>query len=135
MSPDKKSAFPEDLKYTARHIWCRVEADNTLVFGLTEDLVKSLSNVLYMELPRVGDDVLSDVACGELETVSAGIDIYPPLDGEVLAVNTKALDEAQIVLKDPYGAGWLVKVRPTDPDALKGLLSAEQYKERLSRLA
>jgi glycine cleavage system H protein len=119
--------IPDNLKYTRRHEWCRLEADQTVVFGLTDDAVEGLSDVLFVELPDVGDDVLADVPCGELESLKKTLDIYSPLDGEVIQVNTRVLDEARLVLEDPYGEGWLVRMRPTDPTQIQELLTPAQY--------
>lgn len=133
---DNKMIFPEDLEYTKRHEWCRKLEDGTIVLGVTDYPLRKLSDALLLELPSVGDDVLSDVALGEIESSDELVDLYCPFDGEVLEINERALDEPEIIREDPYNDGWLVRIRPESMPADKErlFLSAEEYAEYIKQV-
>jgi len=120
--------FPEELRYTAEHEWVRSTDSGTVVFGITDYAQDSLGDIVYVSLPGVGEDLATGGACGEVESTKSVSDIYAPLAGEVVARN-EALDAApEAVNSDPYGAGWMVEIRPADPSAMDGLLSAADYR-------
>jgi len=123
--------IPQDVKYTPRNEWCRQGEDRTLVFGLTDRAVEKLSDIIYVELPDVGDDVLNDVPCGEVESVDSVVEVYSPADGEVIEFNTRAIDTPEIITRDPYKDGWLLKIRVNDPSQLQDLMTPQQYADKL----
>lgn len=117
---------PEDLYYSDEHEWVRLERDVATV-GVTDYAQEQLGDIVYVDLPDV-DDVLSagDVA-GELESTKSVSELYVPLDGTVVAVNSAVDANPEVVNSDPYGEGWLYKIRVADDDPASSLLSAEQY--------
>ena len=120
--------FPEELRYTAEHEWVRVTDAGTVVFGITDFAQDSLGDIVYVSLPAVGASLSAGEACGEVESTKSVSDIYAPLSGEVVARND-ALDAApETVNSDPYGAGWMVEMRPADPAAVDGLLTPADYR-------
>ena len=120
------SQIPADLKYTASHEWCRVEADGSLTIGITDHAQQALGDVVFLELPEVGRQLAEGDACAVIESVKAASDIYAPVAGEVLAVNQAALDAPESVNADAYAA-WLFKLKPADAAAVDGLLDAAGY--------
>src|SRR5262245_16534322 len=123
--------YPSDLRYHAEHGWARVEADHA-TFGITWYAQDSLQEVVYVGPPKVGDTVTKDQPYGEIESVKAVSDLYAPLSGEVVEVNDALATAATTVNEDPYGRGWLVKVRLTDPSEADSLMSAEEYQATLT---
>ena len=120
--------FPEELRYTAEHEWVRVTDAGTVVFGITDFAQDSLGDIVYVSLPAVGAALTAGDACGEVESTKSVSDIYAPLGGEVVARND-ALDGApETVNSDPYGAGWMVELRPADASAVDGLLTPADYR-------
>lgn len=120
--------FPEELRYTAEHEWVRQTETGTVVFGITDYAQESLGDIVYVSLPAVGDSLQPGQACGEVESTKSVSDIYAPLAGEVVATNG-ALDGApETINADAYGGGWMVELRPADPIAFDGLLTASQYR-------
>jgi glycine cleavage system H protein len=120
--------FPEELRYTAEHEWVRVTDSGTVVFGITDFAQDSLGDIVYVSLPTAGSAVSAGDACGEVESTKSVSDIYAPLSGEVVASNA-ALDGApETVNSDPYGAGWMVELRPADPSAVDALLTPADYR-------
>lgn len=120
--------FPEELRYTAEHEWVRVTDAGTVVFGITDFAQDSLGDIVYVSLPAVGASLSAGEACGEVESTKSVSDIYAPLSGEVVSRND-ALDGApETVNSDPYGAGWMVEVRPSDAAAVDGLLTPADYR-------
>lgn len=117
---------PKDLKYAKSHEWVRVEGETCLV-GLTRFAVDQLTDITYIELPKVGDKVTGGEGMGEVESVKAVSDIYAPLDGEVVAVNDGLAVDASLVSRDPYGEGWLVRIRPTQPGLPDHLMNSDDY--------
>lgn len=117
----------EGLAYTAEHEWVRVLADGTAEFGITAFAADALGDIVYVTLPAAGDTLSAGSACGEIESTKSVSDLYAPVDGEVLERNG-ALDTApETINAEPYGAGWLVRVRMSDPAQVTGLLSAADY--------
>lgn len=120
--------YPEDLKYTTTHEWVRVEG-NLATVGLTFHAQSELGDIVYLELPEVGKEVKAGSEFGVVESVKAASDIYAPVSGKVVAVNDAVTSEPSLVNRDPYDAGWLVKVELSDPRELERLKSAAEYKE------
>ncbi len=121
---------PEPVKFTRRNEWYRQEEERIIVFGLTDHAVEKLSDIIYVELPDVGDDVLNDVPCGEVESVEHVVEVYSPADGEVVAVNTRAVDTPEVITKDPFKDGWLLKIRVNDSSQLQDLLTPQQHADK-----
>ena len=118
---------PADLRYTQEHEWARAEADGTITVGITAHAAEALGDVVYCELPSAGDTLEAGATFGVVESVKAVSDLYAPLTGEVIATN-EALEEApEKVNEDPYGDGWMLRVKPADPDAYAGLMDAAAY--------
>lgn len=125
------SNIPEDLKYTESHEWVSVEADGSVRIGISDHAQEALGDLVFVELPAVGDSLDQGDACAVVESVKAASDIYSPITGEVLAVNEALEDDPGIVNADPYGDGWLFQVSLDDASELEGLLDAEAYEESL----
>jgi glycine cleavage system H protein len=123
--------YPEDLKYHPEHDWARIDGE-TATFGLTWYAQDSLGEVVFFEPPEVGTDVAKDATYAEVESVKAVSDVYSPLSGEVVEVNDELTDSPERINEDPYGEGWLVKVKLSDPSEVDALMDAAAYKELLS---
>ena len=121
-----EASYPAELRYHKEHDWARVEGD-TATFGITWFAQDSLNEIVYFDPPRVGEQVTKDQPYAEIESVKAVSEVYAPLSGEVVEVNSALADGAGTVNDDPYGQGWLVKVRMSDPGEAELLLSAEEY--------
>jgi glycine cleavage system H protein len=124
-------SYPDDLKYHREHDWARVEGDEA-VLGITWFAQDALGELVHYEAPSTGSNVAKDSSYGEVESVKAVSDIIAPLSGEVLEVNQAVVDEPEIVNDDPYGKGWLIRVRLADPAEVDSLLDAESYKQVLA---
>jgi glycine cleavage system H protein len=125
--------YPEDLKYTAEHEWVRRpgEADGSVRLGITHFAQEQLGDIVYVQLPAVGDEVTGGEPCGELESTKSVSDLYAPLSGRVVARN-EALDSApEKVNSDPYGEGWMIELVPEDDSAYDALLSADEYRSQV----
>ena len=120
--------FPEDLKYSKEHEWVLVE-DNVATVGITDYAQDQLGDIVFVELPAIGDKVSKEDAFGVVESVKAVSDIYAPVSGKVLEVNDDLPDNPEMVNEDPYGDGWLIKIEMNDPDELQDLLTAAEYEE------
>ena len=120
----------EELKYTKDHEWISVEGDTATV-GITDYAQHSLGDVVYVELPDVGDSFGSHDAFGSVESVKAVSEIFMPIGGEILEINEELNDTPEAVNDDPYGDAWFVKVKMDDPGEVEDLLSSEEYKEFL----
>ena len=124
--------FPEELLYSPTHEWVRFEG-NRAIIGITDYAQSELGDVTYLELPKVGDTVEAGQPFGVIESVKADEELFAPVSGTVVAVNQNAVDHPEIVNNDPYGDGWLIFVEMNDPKELKGLMTAEQYRQMLER--
>ena len=124
-------SYPDDLKYHREHDWARIDGEEATL-GITWFAQDSLGELVHFEPPEVGSTVTKDAAAGEVESVKAVSDVIAPLSGEVLEVNQKAVDEPEIVNEDPYGEGWLFRIRLTDPSEADSLLDAEAYKAHVA---
>lgn len=120
--------YPDDLKYHAEHDWARIEGDEA-VLGITWFAQDSLGELVHYEAPKEGDAVEKDSPYGEIESVKAVSDVIAPLSGEVIEVNQKVVDEPETVNADPYGEGWLVRIRLSDPAQADALLDVDAYKQ------
>ena len=127
---------PEDRKYTREHEWLLLEAsgDGTALVGITHYAQDQLGDVVYLELPSVGDDVGYLAKMGEIESVKAVSDLYSPVSGEVSEVNGRLAQEPELVNNDPFGDGWMLRVKMSDPSELDNLLDASAYNEYLGQL-
>jgi glycine cleavage system H protein len=124
-------SYPDDLKYHREHDWARVEGDEA-VLGVTWFAQDALGELVHYEAPAAGSTVTKDSSYGEVESVKAVSDIVAPLSGEVIDVNQAVVDAPETVNDDPYGAGWLIRIRLSDPSEVDSLLDAESYKQVLA---
>lgn len=122
------SKVPEELKYTRDHEWVRVDGDVAIV-GITDYAQSELGDIVYVELPEVGRKVEKGEAVATIEAVKTAADVYAPVSGEVIEVNSALEEHAELINKDPYGEGWIVKIKMSNPDELNELLPAEEYKK------
>jgi glycine cleavage system H protein len=121
---------PEDLRYTREHEWIRTTGD-TLRVGVTDYAQEALGDIVFVTLPEVGAQVRAGEPCGEVESTKSVSDIFAPVSGTILARN-EALDAApELVNSDPYGEGWMIDIRPDEPDSVDGLLDAAAYEAGL----
>jgi len=118
--------IPADLRYTAAHEWARADADGTVAVGITDHAQEALGDLVYVELPAVGRRVTAEEACAVVESVKAASDVYAPLAGEVVAVNSALADAPEQVNQDAYAA-WFFKLKPSDGAAFAKLLDAKAY--------
>lgn len=125
--------FPETLRYAQDHEWARQENGN-IVVGISDYAQDQLGDIIYVELPQEGDSFEKGEELGTLESVKAVSEVFMPVSGEIVAVNTELGETPALVNEDPYGRGWLVEVKPTDLGEMDDLMSAEQYTEMLRRL-
>ena len=124
-------SYPEDLLYHPEHDWARIEGDEA-VLGVTWYAQDALGELVHYEPPTVGAQVAKDSSYGEVESVKAVSDLISPLSGEVLEVNQKVVDAPETVNEDPYGDGWLIRIRLTNPSERDELLSLDSYKQVLA---
>jgi glycine cleavage system H protein len=123
---------PEDLRYSKTHEWARFDAVAAVVtMGISEFAVEQLGDIVFLELPKVGAQVTRDTPLGVIESVKAAVDMFAPVTGEVVEVNAPLADHFETLARDPYGQGWMVKIRVAAADALSGLLSPEEYRKHL----
>jgi len=123
--------IPSDLKYAKSHEWVRVTGDTAAV-GITDHAQHELTDVVFVELPEVGRKVKAGEACAVVESVKTASDIYSPVSGEVLEVNKAVVENPALVNSEPYGKGWLYKVKLGNSAELNSLLGPEQYKAQIS---
>ena len=118
---------PSDRKYTKEHEWIRPEGDSGNLIGITHYAQDHLGDVVYLDLPAVGANLVQFDKLGEVESVKAVSDLFSPISGEVVEINQDAVDHPELVNDDPYGKGWLLRVRASDPSEFDKLLTVEQY--------
>lgn len=123
------SEIPSDLTYTEAHEWVRQTGDGVVRIGITDHAQSQLGDVVFVQLPSVGDTVTAGDAMGEVESTKSVSDIYAPVPGEVVAVNESLDASPELVNSAPYGDGWIVEVKLSDGGALDGLLDAEAYRQ------
>tara|TARA_B110000503_G_scaffold85373_1_gene129778 strand:- start:18573 stop:18962 length:390 start_codon:yes stop_codon:yes gene_type:complete len=124
------SHTPIELKYARTHEWARLEEDGTVTVGITDHAQAALGDVVFVETPEVGGVLAATDEAGVVESVKAASDIYAPLTGEVIAINSLLEDAPETVNSDPYNEGWFYKLQPSDPTELEALLSAEEYQQQ-----
>ncbi len=125
------ASYPDDLKYHAEHDWARIDGD-TATFGITWYAQDSLGEIVFFDGPQVGQTISKDESYAEVESVKAVSDVIAPLSGEVIEVNESLASSPENITDDPYGEGWLVKVKLSDPSEADELLDADGYKATLS---
>ena len=124
-------SYPDDLRYHPEHDWARVDGDEA-VLGITWFAQDALGELVHYEPPEAGSTVTKDQQCGEVESVKAVSDVVAPLSGEVLEVNQKAVDEPEIVNEDPYGDGWLIRIRMSESSEVDSLMDPEAYRAHVA---
>jgi glycine cleavage system H protein len=128
------SNTPADLKYTEEHEWAKMDGA-LVVIGITDHAQGALGDVVFLELPEAGKKITKGKPFGVVESVKAVSDLYAPLDGEVVEVNKALVETPDVVNKDPYGAAWMIKVKPADTAAFGGLLDSSGYQAVLAKIA
>ena len=118
---------PSELKYAKSHEWARIEEDGTVTVGISDHAQESLGDVVYVELPGIGDHLAGGDQAGLVESVKAASDIYSPVTGEVIALNENLEDEPELINSDPYNDGWFFRVKVEDLSELEAMLSADDY--------
>jgi len=126
-----QASYPADLRYHAEHDWARIEGDEA-TFGITWYAQDSLGEIVFFDAPAVGTVVTKDEQYTEVESVKAVSDVVAPLSGEIIAINETLSASPEAVNEDPYGAGWLVKVKLSDPSEADSLMDASDYEASLS---
>ena len=116
-----------EARYAESHEWARWDGED-IVCGITDHAQETLSDVVYIELPMVGDVFDAAEPFGIVESVKAASDVYAPVDGEIIAVNEELESAPELVNQDPYGEGWMIRIEPSDPDAFEELMDADEYK-------
>jgi len=124
------SEIPGELKYTKTHEWVRIDDDDLITVGITDHAQAALGDMVFVETPEIGAEVESEEACAVVESVKAASDAYAPVSGEVTEVNAALEDEPERVNSDPYGDGWLFRMKMDDAGELEGLLSPADYAAR-----
>ena len=124
------SQTPSELRYAITHEWARREEDGTVTIGITDHAQEALGDVVFVELPEVGTVFAAADDAGVVESVKAASDVYAPIGGEVIAINSMLEDEPEIVNSDPYTDGWVYTLQPADTSDLDALLSAEDYQQQ-----
>lgn len=125
------SEIPGDLKFMKSHEWARVEGDGKITVGISDHAQSLLGDLVYVELPNIGDRIEAGTACAVVESVKAASDVYAPVSGTVVAVNAPLVDKPETINEDAYGEGWLFVVEGEDADQLNELLSPDDYAELL----
>jgi len=124
--------IPNDLLYTREHEWALVE-DDVLTVGLTDYAQSELGDVVFVELPEVGDTTSQNEAFGTIEAVKTVAEMYSPASGEIVEVNNKLDDEPDLINKDPYGEGWFIKIKLSDKSELDSLMKADEYSNLIKK--
>jgi glycine cleavage system H protein len=125
--------FPANCKYTSDHEWVRLENDGTAYVGITDFAQSELGELVYIEVDTVGDTVAAHAVFGTVEAVKTTSDLFMPIAGEVLEVNSRLDANPELVNEDPYGEGWIIKVRPDNPADLNALMDAAAYQEQVGQ--
>lgn len=130
---DSTGEIPNDLKYTKEHEWIRAEGDNGTI-GITDYAQNALTDIVFVELPETGKKIMQSKTLCTIESVKSVSDVFAPASGEVLESNNKLKDNPENVNNEPYGSGWIAKIRISNKNELNNLMSAEQYKKYLEGL-
>jgi glycine cleavage system H protein len=123
--------IPADLKYTKDHEWVKIEGDEAVV-GITDFAQSELGDIVFVEVETEGDTIDQEEVFGSVEAVKTVSDLFMPLSAEILSFNSELEDTPEVVITDPYGEGWMIRIKISDNSELDSLLSAEQYKELIS---
>ncbi|MDR1747397.1 MAG: glycine cleavage system protein GcvH [Tannerella sp.] len=121
--------FPNDLKYTKDHEWLRVESDGTALAGITDYAQGELGEIVFVDIPALGETIAKEEVFGTIEAVKTVSDMFMPVSGEVLEVNPALEDNPELINEDPYDAGWIIKIRPSNLSEADALLSADEYQQ------
>ena len=121
---------PDDLRYLESHEWTTI--DSTVRIGITDFAQDELGDVVFVELPTVGDEIAAEEAFGVVESIKAVSDLYAPISGEVTAINEALFDQPELVNDDPFDEGWMLEVAPSDETELDALLSAGEYRDQIA---
>jgi glycine cleavage system H protein len=121
------SNVPEGLRYAKTHEWVRQEEDGTVLVGISDHAQELLGDLVYVELPEVGRTVQAREELAVVESVKAAADVYGPVAGEVVAINELLVDSPELINRDPYGEGWMVRIKPESPEEFANLLDAAAY--------
>jgi glycine cleavage system H protein len=122
--------IPKELKYVKSHEWVRLE-DDLAVVGITDFAQSQMGDLTFVELPSVGDQFDAEDEVAVVESVKAASDIYMPIDGEIVEINEVLADSPEVINNDPYGDGWMFKIKPSDVSQVEALLTFEQYEEQI----
>jgi len=126
------SNIPVDLKYTKSHEWVRMNDDGTVTVGISDSAQDQLGDMVFIEVPEVGQSVTAEEACAVVESVKAASDVYAPVSGEIVEANESLADTPETVNQDAYGAGWIFRIQPSDASELDALMDADAYGEFLA---
>lgn len=129
------SNIPADLRYTREHEWARLEADGNITVGISDYAQDQLGDIVYLDLPDVGEKVTGGEPMGEVESTKSVSDIFSPLGATVTEVNVETRENPAAVNQDPYGEGWLVVLEPEDPSEFDGLMTGDEYGQFLAEEA
>jgi glycine cleavage system H protein len=127
-----KMDFPNDLRYTKDHEWAKIEGDVATI-GITDYAQGELGDIVFVELPEVGRKATFGQPFGTVEAVKAVSDLYAPLSGEIIEVNTKIKDAPDLVNREPYNSGWMIKIKLSNPSEVNQLMSADDYKKMIGK--
>ena len=131
----KAYRFPSELRYSKEHEWVKVLEDGTALIGISDYAQDQLHELVYVELPQVGREVSQMEAIGTVESVKAVSDVYSPISGTILEVNNELQNSPELINQDPYGKGWIAKIKPKNLEAeLRGLMDSESYKKYIEKL-
>ena len=128
---DSATTYPEDRSYSSEHEWLRADSDGS-VLGITVFAQEELGDVVFVELPEVGQRFEAGAEIGTIESVKAVAELYTPIGGEILEINEKVLDSPELVNEDPHGEGWLIKIK-VDPEGATALMTAAEYQKLLAQ--
>jgi glycine cleavage system H protein len=126
------SNVPSELRYLKSHEWARLEADGTVTIGISDHAQQALGDLVFAEVPEAGRRVTAGEACAVVESVKAASDVYSPVSGEVVAGNAALGGTPELINQDPYGAGWLMRIRPDDKTQFAAMLDAKSYEAALA---
>jgi glycine cleavage system H protein len=126
------SEIPKELKYSSTHEWVRLEEDGTITVGITDYAQDMLGDLVFVELPDLETELRTGEECAVVESVKAASDVFAPVAGEVVEINESLQDMPGTVNSDPYGDGWIFRLKPTDDKELENLLGADEYSENIS---
>ena len=126
------SQVPAELRYLKSHEWARLEADGTVTVGISDHAQQALGDLVFVEAPEAGRRVSAGEACAVVESVKAASDVYSPVSGEVVAGNADLGGQPELINQDPYGAGWIMRVRPDDKTQFAAMLDAKAYEAALA---